>query len=114
MLRFAVSRAALTRPVFARHIPKMARAYSEGPPPLTKEFVQERILGVLSNCDKVDQAKLTPSATFTELGLDSLDVVDALFYIEEEFFIEMPDHEADEIKSVNQAVDYILKQPDAY
>lgn len=114
MLRFAVSRTALRRPLLAQQIPKLVRPYSEGPPPLTREFVQERILGVLSNCDKIDQAKLTPTATFTDLGLDSLDVVDALFYIEEEFFVEMPDHEADEIKSVNQAVDYILKQPDAY
>ncbi|ANB11106.1 Acp1p [Sugiyamaella lignohabitans] len=60
-----------------------------------------------------DPSKITPSANFsTDLGLDSLDVVDALFFIEEEFNIEIPDHEADEIHTVAQAVDYILAQPD--
>lgn len=102
------------RPALVLRPLAIPRFYSETPNPLTRDFVQERIFGVLSNCDKVDLKKLTPTATFQELGLDSLDIVDALFFIEEEFAIEMPDHEAEEIKSVNEAVDYILKQPDAY
>lgn len=79
---------------FGRVAPRILtpiRFYGHGPPPLTREFAQERILGVLSNCDKVDQSKLTPDASFADLGLDSLDIVDALFYIEEEFTIVMPE-----------------------
>merc|ERR1739841_297181 len=47
-------------------------------------------------------------------GLDSLDTVEVVMAIEEEFSIEIPDKEADAIHSVNQAVDYIMAQPDAH
>lgn len=69
------------------------RFYSEGPPPLTRDFVQERIVDTLSCFDKIpDASKITPEANFmTDLSMDSLDVVEALFFIEEEFGIEMPE-----------------------
>jgi len=44
--------------------------------------------------------------------LDSLDTVEVVMAIEEEFSIEIPDKEADAIHSVDKAVDYILSQPD--
>lgn len=91
------------------------RHYGGGPAPLTRDFVQERIIDTLKGCDKVDEAKITPTANLTkDLGLDSLDVVDALFFIEEEFGIEIPDEEANELYTVDQIVDYILAQPDAF
>lgn len=49
-----------------------------------------------------------------DLGLDSLDIVEVVLAIEEEFSIEIPDAEADEIRTIGQAVEYILQQPDAY
>lgn len=97
MLRLALK---AHRPVMAKALPAAstllpqmnARCYASGPGPLTRDFVQQRIMDVLSNCDKVDAAKLTPTAKFQEdLGLDSLDVVDALFFIEEEFTVLMPE-----------------------
>lgn len=97
MLRLALK---APRPFMAKALPAAAtmlphlsaRNYASGPGPLTRDFVQQRIIDVLSNCDKVDTAKLTPTAKFQEdLGLDSLDVVDALFFIEEEFTIQMPE-----------------------
>ncbi|KAJ9626400.1 mitochondrial acyl carrier protein [Taxawa tesnikishii (nom. ined.)] len=83
---------------------------------LGKEEVQGRILDLLKNFDKVnDESKLSPTSHFTnDLGLDSLDTVEVVMAIEEEFSIEIPDKEADAIHSVNQAVDYILAQPDAH
>lgn len=91
------------------------RHYGGGPAPLTRDFVQERIVDTLKACDKVDPAKITPTANLSkDLGLDSLDVVDALFFIEEEFGIEIPDEDANELYSVDQIVDYILAQPDAF
>ncbi|KJX92032.1 acyl carrier protein [Zymoseptoria brevis] len=83
---------------------------------LGQEEVTGRILDLLKNFDKVsDATKLSANAHFTnDLGLDSLDTVEVVMAIEEEFSIEIPDKEADAIHSVNQAVDYIMKQPDAH
>ncbi|ODV90025.1 hypothetical protein CANCADRAFT_20414, partial [Tortispora caseinolytica NRRL Y-17796] len=82
---------------------------------LDKSEVENRIIDVIKTFDKVaDPAKITPTAEFaTDLGLDSLDVVEVVMAIEEEFSIEIPDKEADEIKSVPKAVEYILAQSDA-
>jgi NADH dehydrogenase (ubiquinone) 1 alpha/beta subcomplex 1 len=55
------------------------------------------------------------NATFTnDLGLDSLDAVEVVMAIEEEFSVEIPDKEADEIKSAAQAVEYISQRSDAH
>ncbi|CDO73225.1 hypothetical protein BN946_scf185007.g280 [Trametes cinnabarina] len=82
---------------------------------LSKEEITQRVLDVLKGFEKVDQSKLTPTASFSEdLGLDSLDAVEVVMAVEEEFAIEIPDAEADEIKSVQQAIDYIAKTPEAH
>ncbi|EME41995.1 hypothetical protein DOTSEDRAFT_72933 [Dothistroma septosporum NZE10] len=83
---------------------------------LGQEEITGRILDLLKNFDKVsDASKLSPTAHFTnDLALDSLDTVEVVMAIEEEFSIEIPDKEADAIHSVNQAVEYIMKQPDAH
>ncbi|KAI1485920.1 acyl carrier protein [Biscogniauxia mediterranea] len=82
---------------------------------LKKEEVEGRIMSLLSGFDKVnDPANIKPTAHFSnDLGLDSLDTVEVVMAIEEEFSIEIPDKDADAIHSVNQAVEYILNQPDA-
>ena len=65
--------------------------------------------------EKVDPAKLSTASAFAEdLGLDSLDAVEVVMAVEEEFAIEIPDAEADEIKTVQQAIDYIAKTPEAH
>ncbi|TKA63915.1 Acyl carrier protein, mitochondrial [Cryomyces minteri] len=83
---------------------------------MSKDEVQGRILDLLKNFDKVtDSSKLSPNAHFSnDLGLDSLDTVEVVMAIEEEFSIEIPDKEADAIHSVDKAVEYILSQPDAH
>ncbi|KAF9786978.1 acyl carrier protein [Thelephora terrestris] len=80
---------------------------------LTKEEITTRVLDVLKGFEKVDPTKLTTQASFTsDLGLDSLDAVEVVMAVEEEFTIEIPDAEADEIKSVQHAIDYIAKTPE--
>ncbi|XTI86223.1 acyl carrier protein [Cenococcum geophilum] len=81
---------------------------------MSKDEVQGRILDLLKNFDKVsDTSKLSPTSHFSnDLGLDSLDTVEVVMAIEEEFSIEIPDKEADAIHSVDKAVEYILSQPD--
>lgn len=60
------------------------------------------------------QLQVTPKAHFlNDLGLDSLDSVEVVMALEEEFKFEIPDNEADKILSVNQAVDFIASHPQA-
>ncbi|KAF5109561.1 hypothetical protein DV453_001480 [Geotrichum candidum] len=64
--------------------------------------------------DVPENFELKPETSFTtDLGLDSLDVVEVILAVEEEFSIEIPDHEADSLKTIGQTVEYILQQPDA-
>jgi acyl carrier protein len=55
--------------------------------------------------------QVTESASFQELGLDSLDAVELVMAIEEEFAVEIPDAEADKISSCSQAIEYITAHP---
>lgn len=91
------------------------RAYSTSPNGLDREQVEGRIMDLLSRFDKVNDSKnITPTAHFANnLGLDSLDVVEVVMAIEEEFSIEIPDKAADSLHSVDKAVEYILNHPHA-
>ncbi|RDA95671.1 hypothetical protein CP533_1277 [Ophiocordyceps camponoti-saundersi (nom. inval.)] len=91
---------------------------------LPKEQVEGRIMSLLQGFDKVNDVKnITPTAHFAnDMGLDSLDAVEVVMAIEEEFSIEIPDKDADSIHSgamllnhvvVDKAVEYIMAQPDA-
>jgi len=56
----------------------------------------------------VDEAEVTPSASFVDdLGADSLDIVELVMAFEEAFEIEIPDEDAEKIKTVKDAADYI-------
>ena len=56
----------------------------------------------------VDEGQVKSEANFIEdLGADSLDIVDLVMALEEEFGIDIPDEEAQNIKTVNDAVKYI-------
>ena len=60
----------------------------------------------------MDATKVSPNARFKEdLDLDSLDAVEVVMAIEEEFVIEIPDSEADKILSIADAVAYISSHP---
>jgi len=74
--------------------------------------VQERILTVIKNFDKIDPSKVQAESKFgDDLGLDSLDAVEVVMAIEDEFAVEIPDAEADRIGSVGDAVEYISAHP---
>jgi NADH dehydrogenase (ubiquinone) 1 alpha/beta subcomplex 1 len=74
--------------------------------------VTDRIVSVVKNFDQVDGSKVNPETKFAEdLGLDSLDIVEVVMAIEDEFAIEIPDQEADKILSIADAVEYICSHP---
>ena len=59
----------------------------------------------------VDDGKITMDAKFIDdLGADSLDTVELIMQFEEEFSIEIPDEDAQDLLSVGQAVDYITNK----
>lgn len=65
-------------------------------------------------CLQVDPTKVTPTASFKDdLALDSLDAVEVVMAIEDEFTIEIPDSEADKILNVADAVNFIITHPAA-
>ncbi|XP_008788498.1 acyl carrier protein 1, mitochondrial-like [Phoenix dactylifera] len=85
---------------------------SHGDDHLTKEEVIERVLDVVKNFPKVDPSKVNPDVHFQkDLGLDSLDNVEIVMALEEEFKLEIPDKEADKIDSCSLAIEYISNHP---
>ncbi|KAI6706364.1 hypothetical protein NL676_009326 [Syzygium grande] len=85
---------------------------SHGDDHLTKEEVVERVLSVVKSFPKVDPATVTPDVHFqNDLGLDSLDNVEIVMALEEEFKLEIPDLEADKIDSCRLAIEYIHNHP---
>lgn len=94
--------------------PSICRAYGAGGGFLDKDLVNDRIVAVVKNFSKVDPSKVTKASHFgKDLGLDSLDTVEVVMAIEEEFAIEIPDAEADKILSIEEASAYIASNPDA-
>ncbi|KAL9686459.1 hypothetical protein QQ045_023919 [Rhodiola kirilowii] len=62
----------------------------------------------------LDKSEVTPEAQFqNDLGLYSLDAVEVVMALEEEFGFEIPDNEADKISSIKLAVDFIASHPQA-
>ena len=56
----------------------------------------------------IDDSKVTPESKFIDdLGADSLDTVELVMALEEEFETEIPDEEAEKITSVQEAIDYV-------
>ena len=68
----------------------------------------ERIKHIVANVLGIDESQVVPEATFQEdLGADSLDVVEVIIAIEQEFGIDIPDERAEKIVSVQNAIDSI-------
>ena len=72
--------------------------------------VEERVKQIVVEQLGVDEAEVTPSASFVDdLGADSLDTVELVMAFEEAFDIEIPDEDAEKIRTVKDAIDYIDK-----
>lgn len=70
--------------------------------------VKERVIDIVAEQLGVDKDKITPETSFVnDLGADSLDTVELVMELEEEFDINIPDDAAEKIQTVGQAVEYI-------
>ncbi len=68
----------------------------------------ERVKKVIVEQLDVSEEEVTPNASFVEdLGADSLDVVDLIMALEEEFDVDIPDEDAEKIARVQDAINYI-------
>lgn len=69
---------------------------------------QDRLIEIIAKQLGVDAEKVTPDASFMEdLGADSLDTVELVMALEEEFDIEIPDSDAEKIQTVQDALSYL-------
>lgn len=72
--------------------------------------VEERVKKIVVDQLGVEENQVTREAKFVEdLGADSLDTVELVMALEEEFKLEIPDEEAEKITTVGQAIEYIEK-----
>ena len=77
--------------------------------------VAERVIKVFAAFKKVEPAEIKMETTFEELGFDSLDGLNLIFELEEEFDIMVPDDKVQSMKSVAEAVEgieWLLANPD--
>jgi acyl carrier protein len=72
--------------------------------------VTERVRQIISEQLGVDETEVTPNASFVDdLGADSLDQVELIMALEEAFDLEVPDEQAENIRLVQDAIDYVAK-----
>ncbi len=76
------------------------------------ENIEEKVIDIISEKLKVDRDEIAPEKSFTrDLGADSLDTVELVMEFEESFGIdEIPEEEAEEIKTVGDAIEYLKKK----
>tara|TARA_B100000524_G_scaffold299534_1_gene174139 strand:- start:580 stop:822 length:243 start_codon:yes stop_codon:yes gene_type:complete len=74
------------------------------------ENVEDKIKSIILNQLDVDEGAVVSGAKFIEdLGADSLDIVELVMAMEEAFSIDIPDDEAENIRTVNDAISFVKK-----
>ena len=77
---------------------------------MTKERIEERVAAIISEQLGVEKSSIKKEASFTDdLGADSLDTVELVMALEDEFDCEIPDEESEKILTVGDALAYIEK-----
>jgi acyl carrier protein len=72
--------------------------------------VEDKMIDIIVEQLSVDKDKVVPGASFVDdLGADSLDLVELIMAMEEEFDVEIPDEEAEKIVTVQNAIDFVAK-----
>jgi acyl carrier protein len=71
--------------------------------------LSQRVISVIAATQHIEVEKITEESSFQELGIDSLDGINILFALENEFNINIPDDEAQGIRTVHDAVEGVRK-----
>jgi acyl carrier protein len=71
--------------------------------------LSKRVISVIAATQHIAVEKITEESTFQELGIDSLDGINILFALENEFNINIPDDEAQTIRAVHDAIEGVRK-----
>ncbi|XP_027027629.1 NADH:ubiquinone oxidoreductase subunit AB1b isoform X1 [Tachysurus fulvidraco] len=91
---------------------QLCRLYCDSQP-LTLQSIEERVMNVLQLYDKIKPETLQTSSHFMkDLGLDSLDQVEIIMAMEDEFGFEIPDTEAEKLMTPAEVVQYIASKKD--
>lgn len=70
--------------------------------------MEDKVIKLISDATKVDSAKIKPETSFVDdLNLDSLDIVELMMKMEDEFGIEIPEEDAEGLKTVNDVIQYL-------
>ena len=72
--------------------------------------MQEKVIKLISSATSVDVSKIDPETRFIDdLNLDSLDMVELMMKMEDEFGVEIPDDDAEGLKNVGDVINYLEK-----
>lgn len=69
--------------------------------------IEDQVKAIIADQLEVDRSKLTGETTFEDIDADSLDIVELVMALEEEFDLEISDQEIENIKTVGDVVKYI-------
>ena len=73
------------------------------------EQLTQRVLSVIAAAQRISPEKVTLDSSFQELGIDSMDGINILFALENEFDITIPDEQAKQIRSIREMVEGVGK-----
>ncbi len=75
---------------------------------MAETTVEQKVKSIIAEQLGVGEEEIKPESSFIEdLGADSLDIVELVMAMEEEFEVEIPDEEAEHIKTVGDAINYV-------
>lgn len=73
--------------------------------------MEEKVIKLVSDATKIDIAKISLGTSFVDdLNLDSLDIVELMMKMEDEFGVEIPEEDAEGLKSIKDVVTYLEKK----
>ena len=81
---------------------------------MSPEEVEAKVIDIVAEQMGADKSKISRTTSFVDdLNADSLDTVELVMEFEDEFETSIPDEQAEQIKTVGEAVDFIVKQTTA-